>query len=713
MKKNLVIVESPTKAKTIQKFLGNNYHVISSYGHIMDLPEKKLGIQIENNFTPDYVILNKKKKIVNNIKKLIKDFNIIWIASDEDREGESIAYQIKKIFFSPEKIYKRIVFNEVTKNAIIKSINNPRSLNFNLIYAQQARRIIDRLVGFKLSPLLWKKIKPKLSAGRVQSIAVRLIVERENKIKNIIPIKTFKINGIFKKDDQIIYTKFNENIENKRKVKELMKSFINNNFFVEKIIENIEKKSPSYPFTTSSLQQESFNKLRFSISKTMFLAQELYEKGYITYIRTDSQKLSSIIISEIKKYVLNTYGDKYLSIRVNKSSNKKFSQESHEAIRPTVINYDSSYLKLLNKNEKMLYKLIWNRTIMSQMKDAIFRKKFFYIKFSNLNNFFIGNDKIIEFDGFMKIKNIDKNNLFSLKIKKGSSLERVEIIAKQIIKNNSHRYNESSLVKDLENLGIGRPSTYVPIISTIKNKNYVNIQKIIKEKNFYEIFILKEKSNVISNINENKIRIERNKFIPTEIGTIITNFLKKYFKEIVNYNFTADLEKKFDDVSKGNLSWTSVIQDFYKNFEKKLFYVNNNVKKIYNKHYIGIDPKSNKKIFTRIAKFGPVIQLGDFEKNKEKPKFFPLLNNHKIDSISLNNAINIINLPRSIGFFRKKEILLKMNKYNVYIKYNNKLIPIEKEEFFNNKINLKKAINIINNFEKKTVSDQNTFDLNK
>ncbi|WP_185877683.1 type I DNA topoisomerase [Blattabacterium cuenoti] len=703
MKENLVIVESPTKAKTIQKFLGSNYYVVSSYGHIMDLPEKKIGIQIENNFNPDYVILKKKNNLVKSLKILVKNFKIIWIASDEDREGEAIAYQIKKIFFFPKKIYKRIVFNEITKNSIIKSIKNPRSINFNLVYSQQTRRIIDRLVGFQLSPLLWKKIKPKLSAGRVQSVALRLIVERENKIKNIIPIRTYQINGVFKikNSDQIIHTKLNKNIEDKNKVQELMKLCLHNNFVIEKITESYEKRSSPKPFTTSSLQQESFNQLKFSISKTMYLAQGLYEKGFITYIRTDNQKLSSFIISKIKEYIEETYGHKYLLIKVNQSSNK-FSQESHEAIRPTIINYKNKYLESLNENEKKLYKLIWNRTIMSQMKDTIFKKKFFYIKFSSFNNFFIGNEKIIEFDGYMKISNIkNKNNVFSFKLEKGSLLERKEIIAKQIIKNNLYRYNESSLVKDLENFGIGRPSTYVPIIFTIQKRNYVNIQKIIKEKILYETFTLKEKSNSISNINEYKIKIEKNKFIPTEMGILITNFLKKYFKEIINYNFTANLEKKFDDVAKGNINWVNVVKDFYKDFYKKLSYVNSNVKKIYNKNFIGIDPKSNKKIYSRIAKFGPVIQLGDFNKKKEKPKFFPLLNSHKIDSISFDDAIKIINLPKSIGFFKNKEIVLKMNKYNIYIQYNNKLISIEKEEFFKNLIDLKKAIKIINNYEKK------------
>ncbi|WP_185864814.1 type I DNA topoisomerase [Blattabacterium cuenoti] len=701
MPTNLVIVESPTKAKTIQKFLGKNYYVVPSYGHIIDLPEKKIGIQINNNFKPNYVILSKKIKVVKELKKLIKNYKFIWLATDEDREGEAIAHQIQKTFIENNKKYKRIVFHEITKKSIFHAIKNPRELNFNLIYSQQARRILDRIVGFLLSPLLWKKIKKGLSAGRVQSIAVRLIVEREQKIKNHIPVKTYKITGSFIKDKEIIYANFSKNLKNKKEVKSIMDLCINTKYFkIKEIIENNEKKSPSPPFTTSSLQQESCNRLNFSISKTMFIAQSLYEKGYITYMRTDSQKLSEFIISKIKNFICSNYGIEYLSVK-NFSNSNKFSQESHEAIRPTVIDHNDDYLKDLNSSENILYQLIWERTIMGQMKDVIFRKKNFHIQFSDPKNFFIATEKYIIFDGYTKVKKKIPKKIIPLSLKKGNRLYRKEIIATSVIKNNSYRYNEATLVKNLENLGIGRPSTYVPIISTIQKRDYVNIQKIIKKKEIKEIFLLQEKKKSISKIYKEFIKIEKNRFVPTEMGILITNFLKNHFYEIINYNFTENLEKKLDSIAKGTITWIEVIKDFYNKFEKIISHVQKNVKKVYEKRLLGKEPKSNQKIYVMMAKFGPVIQLGDFnKKNKNRPKFFPLLNSQKLETISLKETLKMIDLPKKLGLFNNKEIYLKINKYNIYIKYDNQIIPIKKEDFFNSSITLNNAINIINNNNK-------------
>nr|WP_238785101.1 DNA topoisomerase [Blattabacterium cuenoti] len=551
-------------------------------------------------------------------------------------------------------------------------------------------------MGFQLSPILWKKVKKGLSAGRVQSAAVKLIVEREQKIQNSIPIPTYQIYGVFTNVKNIVFNaKLEKKIENKKQIINMMTSCINSSFLIKKIILKNERKCPPAPFTTSSLQQESYKRLNFSISKTMFLAQKLYEKGFITYIRTDSTNLSNNILSEIKNFILSSYGEKYLSIK-EFSKKKKFSQEAHESIHPTIINYDNekNYLENLDVFQKRLYKLIWERTIMGQMSDSIIEKKDFYIQSSHLKHFFICTKKTILFDGFMKMINQDKKEKSNiLEIEQGSSLQRKEIIAKQIVSTSLYRYNEASLVKNLEKLGIGRPSTYVPIISTIQKRNYVNIQKILKKIETRKSFLLKENS-IIEN-DEEITEIEKNKFIPTEIGILTTNFLKKNFDNIVDYDFTANLEKNFDDIAQGRKSWIDILKNFYDGFHKKIQYVKKYVDKIHKERFLGIDPKSNRKVFARIAKFGPVVQMGEF-KDKDKPKFSPLLNNQKISLISLSEALKILELPKFLGFFEEEEVLLKINKYNIYIKHKKKSIPIEEKTFFNSlNLELEQAIKII------------------
>lgn len=698
MKKNLIIVESPTKANTIQLFLGKEFHVVSSYGHLIDLPEKKIGINVNKDFLPNYVILPKKKKIVQNLKTLIKDFNLIWLASDEDREGEAIAYQIYKTLNIPSEKFRRIVFHEITKKAILHAIQNPRLIDYNLVYAQQARRILDRLVGFQLSPILWKKINAGLSAGRVQSAALRLIVEREKNIQDFTPIPGYQIFGIFtNKNKIIINAKFEKKIEGGKKMKNILQSCIDSSFSIKKIVTKQERKAPKPPFTTSTLQQEASKKLNFSISKTMFLAQKLYEKGFITYMRTDSTSLSKEFLSEIKNYILSSYGKSYLSPK-EFSSKKKFSQEAHEAIHPTDIRKNS--LEDLDAYQKLLYKLIWERTIIGQMSDANIEKKIFYIQSSNFETPFIFTEINIIFDGFMKIygkEDFKKKETDLSKIKKGTLLQKKEITAKQVFTKHLPRYNEASLVKNLEKLGIGRPSTYVPIISTIQKRNYVNIQKFIKKKEYRESFILK--NNRIIEKKEEITEIEKNKFIPTEIGILTTNFLKKNFQEIVDYDFTANLEKEFDNIAKGEVSWKKIIKNFYDGFHEKIKHVEKNVEKVRKKRFLGIDPISKKKIFSQVARFGPIVQMGEF-KDKEKPKFSPLLSSQKIDTISLENALKLLELPKSLGIFEEDEVLLKVNKYNVYIKHKNKSIPIEEKIFFDS-FHLKDAINVIKKNRKK------------
>ncbi|WP_185859657.1 type I DNA topoisomerase [Blattabacterium cuenoti] len=693
MKKNLVIVESPTKANTIQLFLGKEFHVVPSYGHLIDLPEKKIGIDVNKNFQPNYVILPKKRKIVQNLKTLIKDFNLIWLASDEDREGEAIAYQIYKILNIPSEKFRRIVFHEITKKAILHAIKNPRLIDYNLVYAQQARRILDRLVGFQLSPILWKKINTGLSAGRVQSAALRLIVEREKNIQKFTPISGYQIFGTFttNKKKIILNAKLERRIEGKNKMTNILQACIDSSFFIKKIVNEQEKKTPPPPFTTSSLQQEACKKLNFSISKTMFLAQKLYENGYITYIRTDSTNLSKEILLEIKNYILSSYGKSYLSPK-EFSSKKKFSQEAHEAIHPTDI-FKSS-LDDLDTYQKRLYQLIWERTVIGQMTNANIEKKDFYIQSSNFEIPFIFTKKTIIFDGFMKIyenENIKKKETNLSEIKKGTLLQKEEITTKQVFTKHLPRYNEASLVKNLEKLGIGRPSTYVPIISTIQKRNYVNMQKYIKKKEYRESFILKK--NIIIEKKDEITEIEKNKFIPTEMGILTTNFLKRNFQEIVDYDFTANLEKEFDNIAKGEVSWNKIIKNFYDKFHEKIEHVKKNVEKVRKIRFLGIDPISKKKIFSQVARFGPIVQMGEF-KDKEKPKFSPLIASHKIDTISLDTALKLLELPKSLGFFEEEEVLLKVNKYNIYIKHKNKSIPVE-EKVFLNSFHLKDAIDMI------------------
>ncbi|WP_185868302.1 type I DNA topoisomerase [Blattabacterium cuenoti] len=691
MKENLVIVESPMKANTIQKFLGEKYHVVSSYGHLVDLPEKEMGIQIENNFHPKYVVSSKKKNLVKNIKSLVNSYDIIWLASDEDREGEAIAYQICHLFKIPEEKYRRIVFHEITKKAILYSMKHPRKINKNLVYAQQTRRILDRLVGFLLSPILWKKVSNGLSAGRVQSAAVRLIVEQEEKIKNFIPSSIYQVKGYFKNGQELISAKLNKEIKDENTIQKfLLLSMKIDKFFIIKTTKRKVKKSPTPPFTTSSMQQESYNNLNFSISKTMFLSQKLYEKGYITYMRTDSIKLSSTIVSEIQAYITQSYGKEYFCMR-NFHLSKKFSQEAHEAIRPTSIDRKESDLKNLDPSEKKLYQLIWNRSIMSQMSDAVFELKTFHIEPPISGYYFIHNQQKVLFEGFLKIleKQINKDQLSKMI---DTHLKIDHIIAKQVYKGTPMRYNEASLVKKLESLGIGRPSTYVPIISTIQKRNYVSIHRIIKKINKQKTMIMN--NNEIKIKTENIQKVEKNKFFSTELGIVTTNFLLENFPNIVNYHFTADLEKNFDDIAKGSIFWMKIIKPFYKKFHEKIQYVHHHTKRVHKERFLGIDKKSNKKIVAKIARFGAVLQIGEFN-NQEKPKFIPLLNKQKIDTLSLKEALKIIELPKCLGLFKEKKVFININKYNIHIKYNKKFIPIDEKKFFSSSIDLKEAIDII------------------
>lgn len=703
MIENLLIVESPNKAKTIQNYLGNTFQVESCFGHISDLPKNNIGINIENNFQPEYIVLKEKIKIIEKLKSLVNKSKNIWLATDKDREGEAISWHLYRELSIKKDQIKRITFNEITKKAIIEAINNPRLINENLVNAQQARRIVDRLVGFKLSPILWKKIQTGLSAGRVQSIAVRLIVEKEEEIEAFNSKFFYKILAIFtNKYLDNIECELNKKLYTRDDVEHFLKSYSNKIYKISNILLKKYKKSPSPPFTTSTLQQEAYNKLNYSISRTMYLSQKLYEKGFITYMRTDNVIISNNAIEDIKSYIIELYGLKYLNIKKYINKNKS-SQEAHEAIRPTNIKVKD--ININDKNQKNLYKLIWERTVSSQMSDMILEKTIIHIDFNSKNYKFISNEinKII-FQGFNKIKetNIQNNNekKYSIHIYNNDNNDDNSLIIKKIyaiqkFSKYPSRYSEATLVKKLENLGIGRPSTYVPIISTIQKRNYVEIKSNPGLEKSYEIINIK---NNIININffKKKFNYDNNKMSPTNIGIMVNNFLKQYFYQIMDYNFTAKIEKNFDEIANGQKKWNKIIEIFYKKFQNTINEVNKNVERI-NNRFLGLDPISGEKVWVKMGKFGPIIQIGE-SNNKKKPKFIPLLKNQKINSICLNDILFFLKLPKILGLFNNIEISTNIGIYGPYIKYGKEYFSIDYEN--NNIINptditLDKAIEII------------------
>ncbi len=685
MKDNLVIVESPAKAKTIEKFLGKNFTVLSSFGHIRDLSKKNLGIQIDNNFTPEYIIPSDKKKIVTELKKHVKDAKTIWLAADEDREGEAIAWHLHEVLKLKSKDTKRIVFHEITKNAILESINNPRDININLVDAQQARRILDRLMGFELSPVLWKKIKPGLSAGRVQSVAVKLIAEREKEIENFKSTSSYKVSGEFNTPkNETITAELQNNLTNEKEVTALLNEAKDATFTVLETTKKPGKKSPSPPFTTSTLQQEASRKLGFSVSKTMTIAQKLYEAGKITYMRTDSVNLSSLAINTAKQEIINKFGDKYSKPR-NFATKSKGAQEAHEAIRPTYINNEEVSG---SNDEKRLYNLIWKRTIASQMSDASIEKTNIKISNNKNNKLFIAQGEVITFDGFLKVyfessddDNGNSSNLNKIlpKVNANNELNTIEIIAKQKFTKHPPRYTEASLVRKLEELGIGRPSTYAPTISTIQKRGYVvketrdGIKIKIKE------FILDKKSNEIkTKTTTENTGYEKNKLFPTDIGIVVNDFLSEYFDKIINYNFTAEIENKFDEIASGKLKWTKMIKIFYSDFHDTIEDTLEHSERNNGERLLGVDPKTNKNVYVKIGRFGPVAQLGETS-DEDKPRFAGLQKNQHISTITLNEALKLFDLPREIGEYENKKMTVAIGRFGPYIRHDNKFYSLKKD----------------------------------
>jgi len=701
---NLVIVESPAKAKTIERFLGKDFHVTSSMGHIRDLSKKDFGIDIKNNYKPEYIVPNDKKKIVADLKKLVKEAKLVWLASDEDREGEAIAWHLAEVLKLDPSKTRRIVFHEITRDAILDSIKNFRSIDNNLVNAQQARRILDRLVGFELSPILWKKVKPALSAGRVQSVAVRLIVEREREIINFKHSFYFRISGLFfSPENKNQNSKFRAEVDQRFKDKKEATAFLekckNASFQVSDVVKKPSRKSPSAPFITSTLQQEASRKLGFSVSQTMSVAQRLYEAGYITYMRTDSVNLSQLALNVAKKVIKEEYGEKYVNIH-NYKTKAKGAQEAHEAIRPTYI--ENKSIEGTNA-EKRLYELIWKRTVASQMSNAEFEKTTAEIEISNSSEKFIAQGEVLKFDGFLKLymESSDDDNDEDTKgllppLKKGQSLEALEITAVQKYTNTPVRYTEASLVKKLEELGIGRPSTYAPTISTIQNRGYV--LKTDREGKERVYSFLRLSNGMIEEKEEKEIYgREKGKLFPDNIGMIVNDFLVEYFKEILDYNFTAEVEKEFDDIADGRIDWTKMIDDFYHPFHKKVEKTLEVSDYSKGEREVGVDPGSGKPVIARMGRYGPIVQIGETDaESEEKPRYASLLKGQHLETITLEEALDLFKLPRNLGKYEDKEMVVGIGKFGPYIRHNNKFYSLKRGIDDPYEITTQRAIELIN-----------------
>lgn len=685
MAKNLVIVESPAKAKTIEGFLGKEFTVKSSFGHVRDLSKTTLSIDIEKGFIPEYEIPADKKKVIDELKKATSGAETIWLASDEDREGEAIAWHLAEALKLDAKKTKRIVFHEITKTAIQEAIKSPRSIDVNLVNAQQARRVLDRLVGYELSPLLWKKVKPALSAGRVQSVAVRLIVERENEIRAFSETSYFKVTAVFEisKDGKIHQLKAEVPVKfaTADEAEAFLKKAAGADFSIEDIKTVPAKKSPAPPFTTSTLQQEASRKLGYSVAKTMMIAQQLYEAGKITYMRTDSVNLSGLALNMAKEEILRAFGESYVKIR-NYTTKTKGAQEAHEAIRPTYI--DQHTVKGTN-DQKRLYELIWKRTIASQMSDAALEKTTVTIRGTGVPEALIASGEVLTFDGFLKVylestddddDDIQKGVLPPMSV--GQSLTASEISATQKFTSHPPRYTEASLVKKLEELGIGRPSTYAPIISTIQKRQYVVLENREGIKRSYTVFTLK--SGKISKEQKSETTgAEKAKLFPTDIGSLVNSFLVQHFINILDYNFTATVEKKFDEVADGKIVWNEMIRDFYGPFHEQIQTTQETSRKVSGERLLGKDPKSGKNVFVKIGRFGPMVQIGETD-SEEKPRFAGLLKQQSIETITLQEALLLFNFPRSLGEYESKEVLVSVGRFGPYVKHGGAFYSLKKTD---------------------------------
>lgn len=684
MSKNLVIVESPAKAKTIGKFLGPDFKVMSSYGHIRDLKKKNFSIDVDNGFEPVYEIPDDKKALVAELKKCAKEAETVWLASDEDREGEAIAWHLYEVLKLKPESTRRIVFHEITKNAILHAIENPRDIDINLVDAQQARRVLDRIVGFELSPVLWKKIKPALSAGRVQSVAVRLIMERENEIKRFTPEEYFRVTGRFTLPaGEMVTGVLTSRLATVDDAEKLLKSSADDTFEVTGVNVHPVKKAPAPPFTTSTLQQEAARKLGFTVSQTMMIAQKLYEAGHITYMRTDSLNLSELALGAIKGEITSTMGEQYLKLRRYHTSSRG-AQEAHEAIRPTYVDQ-----KTIDgtPQEKRLYSLIWKRAVASQMADAEMEKTTVEITGTRSGAKFSVTGEVVRFDGFLKVymEGRDDDNAedgadqgILPPFHKGMKLTLDDMTATERFTQQPPRYTEASLVKKMEELGIGRPSTYAPTISTIQQRGYV--EKGEKEGTDRPFRVLTLADGKVKSVVRNEtVGSEKGKLVPTDVGEVVNEFLTEYFPDILDYNFTAQVEEKFDKIAEGKLPWHNEIKSFYTGFHPDVDKaLNMRLEHKVGERVLGNDPKTGKPVSVKIGRYGPMIQLGDGE-GEEKPQFASLLKGQSVSTITLDEALKLFEFPRHIGEYEGADLTVAIGRYGPYVKFDGKFVSIPKE----------------------------------
>jgi DNA topoisomerase-1 len=703
MSKNIVIVESPAKANTIEKFLGKDFLVTSSYGHIRDLEKKDMGIDVKNNFTPKYIVPEDKKAVVRELKKLTKKSDTVWLATDEDREGEAISWHLKEALELPDEKIKRIVFHEITKSAILEAVANPRNIDYHLVEAQQSRRILDRLVGFEMSPILWRKIQAKLSAGRVQSVAVRLIVEREREIDGFKPAVRFKIVAFFICDDcDGKKVRFKAELSKFFNTEKEAEAFLNKCRDAEFLVSSLEKKpvkkSPAPPFTTSTLQQEASRKLSYSVARTMLVAQKLYEAGKITYMRTDSVNLAEQALDASKKQIIKDYGKEYSHHRQFKTKSKN-AQEAHEAIRPTDLNVESISG---SKEEKALYQLIWKRAIASQMSDAEIERTTIKISLSNSKENFIAKGEVIKFDGFLKVylESSDEENNENGEsgllptLDKGQKLRYDVITATERFTRPSARYTEASLVKKLEELGIGRPSTYAPTISTIQRRGYVHKEESRGTEREYKVLTLNTDKKVNKELKTEIIGIDKGKLFPNDIAMLVTDFLVEHFPRIMDYKFTAHIEEELDEIARGEIDKKVMLDEFYLPFKEKVDHTIENSDRVSGERILGTDPATGKQVSVRMARFGPVAQLTDLKDEDEKPEYAGLRREHKLESITLDEALVLFKLPRAIGEYEDDEVTAAIGRFGPYVKHKSKFYSLNKD-YDPHTVTLEEAIEVI------------------